>query len=183
MAIGDFENVLPRKLTRRLAAFSSSWWDMRNATQIMHSRSELGTQPDEYFARRGLLDGAVITYARCFADGTRTKLADIRSVLDGLDDHELSTHKTVLWWRNKHVAHRVDPDLEQVDVTLLWANWGSNAPTLRCRVVSTIRPETEGVEDASEALARSSPTASGSSSCTPSSVKFWPRSVPDDWMR
>lgn len=154
MAIGDFENVLPRKLTRRLAAFSSSWWDMRNATQILYARSELGTAPGDYFARRGLLDGAVITYARCFADGARTKMADIRAVLEGLTESELQTHETVMWWRNKHVGHRVDPELEQVDVTLLWGNWGQNAPTVRCRVVSTIRPEIEGFEDAFEALAK-----------------------------
>lgn len=153
MAIGDFENMLPKKLTRRLAAFSSSWWDMRHAAQIMFSRSELGKDPADYFARRGLLDGAVIAYARCFADGTRTKLADIRPVLDGLSEDELKTHETVLWWRNKHVGHRVDPGLEQVDVTLLWGNWRQNAPTIRTRVVSTIRPETEGFENAFQALA------------------------------
>ena len=154
MAIGDFESVLPKKLTRRLAAFSSSWWDMRHAAQIMFSRAQLGTDPSDYFARRGLLDGAVITYARCFADGTRTKLADIRPVLDGLSADALKTHETVIWWRNKHVGHRVDPELEQIDVTLLWGDWGRNAPTIRTRVVSTIRPEAESFEVAFEALAK-----------------------------
>jgi hypothetical protein len=153
MAIGDFENLLPKKLTRRLAAFASSWWDMRHAAQIMFSRSELGKDPADYFARRGLLDGAVITYARCFADGTRTKIADIRPILAGLDEAELKTHETVIWWRNKHVGHRVDPTLEHVDVTLLWGNWRQNAPSIRTRVVSTIRPEAVGFEEAFQALA------------------------------
>lgn len=154
VALGDFENVLPKKLTRRLAAFSSSWWDMRHASQIMYSRAELGTDPSDYFARRGMLDGAVITYARCFADGRRTNLADIRPVLEGLSEEELKTHETLMWWRNKHVGHRVDPDLEQVEVTLLWGNWGQNAPTIRTRVVSVIRPEAEGFEEAFETLAK-----------------------------
>lgn len=152
-AIGDFENPLPKKLTRRLAAFASSWWDMRHAAQIMFSRSELGKNPADYFARRGLLDGAVITYARCFADGTRTKIADIRAVHAGLDEADLKTHETAIWWRNKHVGHRVDATLEQVDVTLLWCNWRQNAPTIRTRVVSTIRPETASFEEAFQGLA------------------------------
>jgi hypothetical protein len=153
MAVGDFEASLPRKLTRKLAAYSSSWWDMRHAAQMLYSRSTLGQEPAHYFARRGLLDGAVITYARCFADGRRTPHADIRSLLVTLTPKLRDTHETVMWWRNKHVGHRVDQNLEQVDVNLLWGNFKTHASTVQTRVRTRIRPDGDGFEANFEKLA------------------------------
>jgi hypothetical protein len=126
---------------------------MRHAAQIMHSRSALGKDPDHYFARRGLLDGAVITYARCFADVTRTPQAKIRTLLDGLTSDDPAVHETALWWRIKHVGHRVDTILESISTHLLWANFGANAPTIRVRLTTRVFPELNDFEPGFEALA------------------------------
>lgn len=126
---------------------------MRHAAQILNSRAKLGRDPADYFARRGLLDGAVITYARCFASGRRTPEADIKSLLADLTPELSRTHDAVMWWRDKHVGHRVDQDLEQVDVRLLWGNFGASEPTVRTRVRTRVRPDNEAFEDNFEVLA------------------------------
>jgi hypothetical protein len=154
MAIGDLENTLEGRLATQIGHYSSAWWDMRHAAQIMHTRSELGKDPAHYFARRGLLDGAVITYARCFADGTRTPQAKIRPLLDALTDDELAVHKTALWWRDKHVGHRVDKRLETISAHLLWGNFGVNAPTIRVRLMTRVIPELADFQAGFEALAQ-----------------------------
>jgi hypothetical protein len=153
MAVGDFENGLPARLTGPIARHTSAWWDMRHAAQMMHSRSELGRDPAHYFARRGLLDGAVITYARCFTTGTRSASTDIRPLLDELDGQGRETHETALWWRDKHAAHRVDASLETVSVRLLWGDWGRHAPTVRARLTTRVIPELPKFETSFEELA------------------------------
>jgi hypothetical protein len=153
VAIGDLENNLPKAQTRLVAAYSSAWWDMRHAAQILHARANLGVDPADYFARRGLLDGAVITYARCFVGGRRTPDADLGSLVAALPPDLLEVHEAVMWWRDKHVGHRVDAQLESVGVTLLWGAFGTNAPTLRTRVVTQVRPDDPDFESKFEQMA------------------------------
>lgn len=140
MAIGDFENNLTGPTARKMEAYGSSWFDMRAAAQIIYQRRQHPETMDNLFVRRGLLDGAVITYARCFAKGPRTNQADIRSLLEPLSDEERQIHETVLQWRDKHVGHRVDKTLEDVAPFLLWGDWGRNAPTVRLRLVTRYTP-------------------------------------------
>lgn len=51
-----------------------------------------------------------------------------------------------MWWRNKHVGHRVDQDLEQVVARIVWGALGAADPTARMSVRTRVRPEEEGFE-------------------------------------
>ena len=51
-----------------------------------------------------------------------------------------------MWWRNKHVGHRVDQDLEQVRARIVWGSFGAAEPTVRMRVRTRVRPDNEGFE-------------------------------------
>lgn len=152
MAVGDFENILPRTpKVREIEDYASAWWDMRTAAQMIHGQVTFDVTPANYFTRRAIWDGAVITYARCFMNGRRD--TDILALVAGLDDEMRATHDTILQWRNQHSAHRVDPTLESVGITLLWAGFGTHQPVVRVRIMTHPQPDDATIEGKFEALA------------------------------
>jgi hypothetical protein len=156
MAIGDFENRLNDEqsvadLVTKLGDYASAWWDMRNAGQMMYDRGRLGADAGWEFGRRAMLDGAVMAYSRCFESGRRR--ADIRTLVNELDEPLAEMAKVVDKWRDHHVAHRVNRDWEAVEVTLLWGNWKANPPTVRARVFTQTKPRLPDFEKRFEALA------------------------------
>ncbi len=185
MAFGDFENTLQgNDLVTKIADYSSAWWDMLHAAQIMHARSELVQDAAHYFVRRGLLDGAIITYSRCFESGRRRAdvRAGIRTLIDALDDDMKAVHETVDWWRDKHIAHRVDLELETVSVHLLWSGWKKNPPIVRTRVSTTAIPTNPpDFEQGFENLAHTLSVRIWEAFLSPLQRSCSPNSVPVQW--
>lgn len=150
MALGDLETALPAKLTKTVADYTSAWWDMRHAAQMMYSRRLLDDQASNYFVRRGLLDGAVVTYCRCFGTGKRPS---VKALVEKLSTKQRGIHDAARDWRDHHVAHRVDQKLETVDVSMLWGNFGALDPMLRVRLAADVVPDHRGFENGFEKLA------------------------------
>jgi hypothetical protein len=153
MPVGDTENDLPdTELVRSLGFYASAWWDMRHAAQIIEARTALPEGLAGHFPRRGLIDGAVITYGRCFKPDPRG--IDLRPLAETmLTADEVEVHKVVLRWRDKHTGHRVDPKLETISARLLWGDWGRDAATIRVRLVTAYMPDLPDFEQRFENLA------------------------------
>ena len=76
---------------------------------------------------RSLWGSAVIAYRRCFSSGKgmglvphRTRLVVPRPVIDALTPDAKATHQMALHAADKHIAHRVDQDLSQMPIVLMF---------------------------------------------------------------
>ena len=123
MATEEFESRLDDEtsvasLVTNIEDYTSAWWDMRTAAQMMFGRRRLGEQPEWGFERRAILDGAVMAYSRCIESGRRR--TDIRALVAALDTPMAETARVIDQWRDHHVAHRVNRAWEAVNVTMLW---------------------------------------------------------------
>ena len=141
----DFEAALRDRKTARVAsAWTSVWWDLRTAYQIVYDRSNIQwSSYEQVFTRRSMIDGAIITYGRCFLSGSRYEAAEVEPLVNQMGDDALAVHNEAMRWRNRHVAHRVDTDWEQSDVRILWRAFGTAPPTFRIRLVTALGPDDE----------------------------------------
>ncbi len=92
-----------------------------------------------------MIDGAIIAYGRCFVKGSRYKAAkvNVKPLVVEMGDDAINVHDKAMHWRDKHVAHRVNAQLEQSDVRLLWGASGTAQLTFRIRLVTTLGPDEE----------------------------------------
>lgn len=102
-----------------------------------------GSAYNQIFAQRSMIDGAIVTYGRCFVSGSRYEAADVKPLVEEMGDDALAVHDEAMRWRHRHVAHRVDADWEHSDVRILWTSFGTGQPTFRIRLVTTLAPEEE----------------------------------------
>lgn len=84
--------------------------DMLQTNQALHDRGNIEETAANIFTRRAMWDGAVIAYCRCYKTGRRRAL--LKQLLDELTPPERARHDETIRWRDRHIAHRVDPDLE-----------------------------------------------------------------------
>ncbi len=145
MVIGDFEAILrDSKTARVVSAWASVWWDLRTASQIVYDRSHIrGRSYEQVFTRRSMIDGAIVTYGRCFVSGSRYEAAEVKPLVDEMGDGALAVHDEAMRWRHRHIAHRVDADWEQSDVRVLWGAFKTAQPTFRIRLVTALGPDEE----------------------------------------
>lgn len=145
MVDGDFEVELrDRKTARVAAAWASVWWDLRTTSQIVYDRSYVEeSNPVQLFTRRSMIDGAIVTYGRCFVDGSRYEAAQVQPLVDEMGDDALAVHNEAMRWRHRHVAHRAGTEWEQANVRILWTAFGTALPTFRIRLVTALGPDDE----------------------------------------
>ncbi|MGH3569064.1 MAG: hypothetical protein ACRDRH_24185 [Pseudonocardia sp.] len=133
-----------RTKARAIAAWASAWWDLRVVGQILHDRVLLGhADSSKIFTRRGMIEGAIATYGRCFVDGTRYHTALLLPIVEGLGSDAVGTHDEAMRWRHRHVAHRLESAWEQSEVSYLWTTDDALAPQMRVRLITTLGPDDE----------------------------------------
>jgi hypothetical protein len=145
-SIGDYEaEVRDRTARRTLAAWASIWFDLRTASLMAHARTEKEAKyPFERLVElRAMLDGALITYGRCFTDGTRRSIADVEPLIVELGAEAERTHSEAMRLRHRHLAHRLDPEFESTSVHYLWPKSSKENPTIRIRVTTYSEPGDE----------------------------------------
>jgi hypothetical protein len=114
----DFQAKLDGEDAEELSQWASVWCDLQLARMSLHERRGLPEEPGTVFTRRALWEQAVVAYARCFGKGRRRKL-QFKDV-DKLGASYRRVHDEILYWRGKHVGHRVDLDLEAADSVLIF---------------------------------------------------------------
>jgi hypothetical protein len=112
VAAPNREIDLKGALSDEFGEWWSIWCDLLQASQILHDRTLIPDQPSNIFGRRGMWDGAVIAYCRCYKTGRRRAL--LKQMLDDLTQPQRASHDEAILWRDKHIAHRVDAKLERV---------------------------------------------------------------------
>lgn len=115
--------------------------------QVLHERALIPNNPDRLFIRRSMWEGAVVGYGRCFTSGRRKSKVPDRFITE-LDPVLAARHRATRELRNWHVAHRVEPTFETVDVTAVFLNQTDNICSIRARVATRAGPENEN--DAAE---------------------------------
>jgi hypothetical protein len=146
MAVGDYEAEVRDRPTRRaLAAWGSVWLDLQTVGQMVLARQDLPAENavDVVVVRRAVLDGALVTYGRCFTDGTRFAVADLLPLVAQLGEAGEAVHEKAMHWRHRHLAHRLDSELETTSVHYLWRNFAKDRPTIRVRVATHYEPPGE----------------------------------------
>lgn len=92
--------------------------------------------------QKSLWTTALITYARCFANGRRLQLTS--DIYNGLDGDPQGCHEYLIGMRNKHVAHSVNP-FEEVNVGAVLIN--GQVAGIAVLAVSHTVCDKEGVEN------------------------------------
>jgi hypothetical protein len=145
-----FETVIGDDLAGELADLASVWADLLLVGMSLHERKQM-QQGSQLFARRALWEQAVVAYGRCFKTGPRRQLPDrLRAQMVG---GSVRVHDEVLRWRDKHVAHRVDKELEWTSISLTYPEGESKPRSVRVRVQLPMGPEDDRLADALAELA------------------------------
>jgi hypothetical protein len=152
-ATGLLESKIDDEIARELADLAGVWADLLLVEMCLHHRKSLtGGRSEQLFVRRGLWEQAVIAYARCYKTGRRRALPDQLRAQMGVGS--LRVHDEIMRWRDKHVAHRVDQQLEETYISLTYPQGEKHARSVRVRVVLPIGPEDERLVDELGELAR-----------------------------
>ena len=86
--------------------------------------------------RRALWGAAVVAYRRCFTSGRghglikRKRLVVPQEAIDLLSPNLQEVHQLAMKEANEHVAHRVDDELSQMPISLLFRNDDSGVAVL-----------------------------------------------------
>lgn len=149
MAVGDVEYPLKRGPTKELKAWASAWLDLLQVQLMLQQFLEIDrSEPlTLVIQRRALADDALMAYARLFNAGARRGVVDLRQWIQELGDESVALHAEAMRWRDKHIAHRADDDLEYLSLTLVWENFGASKPGLRLRLETATGPDDELAQD------------------------------------
>lgn len=116
------ENELPvvrlnTENAKRLADIAGIHEDLKFTVQLCERLLNLdeNSEHDELL-KEALWAAALISYARCFAEGKRYGLSE--DTLQAAGDQALEVHRHFVNLRNKHIAHSVNP-FEQVEVGVI----------------------------------------------------------------
>jgi hypothetical protein len=149
MAIGDIEFPLKRGPKKAITCWASAWTDLLQVGQMTYLFVQIPRDDwaPNLYQRRALIDDALITYGRLFNSGARKGIVNLRPWIDELGPESVALHEEAMRWRDKHVAHRDDNDLEHMIVTVLWQQFGTAKPALRLRLETSTGPDNDLATD------------------------------------
>lgn len=128
--------------TSVICAWASIWGDLLHTDMALLARDRTPLTAGTVFARRALWEGAVIAYGRTGTTGRRARHIDEAIAEMGLD--AAAVHDEVMAWRNRHIAHRVEPSKERVEVYLRRDILSQRSLGVGLLVSPVLAPEEEG---------------------------------------
>ena len=151
-ARGLLETKIDDESAQELADLASIWADLLLVQMCLHHRKSLtGKAMEQIFVKRALWEQAVVAYARCFNTGRGRPLP--HQLREQIGEDSLQVHDEIIRWRDKHVAHRVDQQLQRTHVSLTYPGGQNRAQSVRVRVEQPTGPEDERLADALLTLA------------------------------
>lgn len=123
--------------------------DLKFTVQICERLYKLdATEEKDVLLKEALWAAALISYARCFAEGKRYGLSE--DTLQAAGDKAFEIHRHFVNLRNKHIAHSVNP-FEQIEVGLVLSEPNKedrhieSVVTFGLRLISMNKPAVQGL--------------------------------------
>lgn len=101
---------------------------------VLEARRIMPREPKNMFARMALWEAAVVGYGRVFKSGRRQVPAV--DLIDELGTDSRRIHERIIFWRDKHVAHRVTAVTQDIEIRAVLSANERSMDGVSVRVVS-----------------------------------------------